>query len=126
MAKGSLKVVAMLRKRADISREDFMRYYEQNHAPLILSLMPGIVEYRRNFTVFDGAYVNGGAAPFDFDVLTEIRFRDRAAYDAAMAIAADPAVAKRIADDEANFLDSTGNRMFVVEESASALDGQIG
>lgn len=121
MAGESLKVIAMLRKRADISREDFIRYYEQNHVPLILSLLPGIVEYRRNFTVFEGAYVNDGAAPFDFDVLTEIRFANRAAYDAAMAVAADPAVAQRIAEDETNFLDSTGNRLFVVEESASRI-----
>lgn len=121
MSAGSLKVVAMLRKRADISREDFIRYYEENHAPLILSLLPGIVEYRRNFAVFEGAFVNDAAAPFDFHVLTEIRFRDRAAYDEAMKVAADPAVAKRIADDEANFLDRSGTRMFVVEESSSLI-----
>jgi len=121
MAGESLKVIAMLRKRADISREDFIRYYNENHAPLILSLLPGIVEYRRNFTVFDGAYVNEGAAPFDFDVLTEIRFQNRAAYDAAMAVAADPTVAQRIADDEENFLDRSGTRMFLVEEASSQL-----
>lgn len=121
MSGGSLKVIAMLRKRADISREEFIRYYNENHAPLILSLMPGIVEYRRNFTVFSNAYVNEDAAPFDFDVLTEIRFRDRATYDAAMTVAADPAVAQRIADDEENFLDRTGTRMFVVEEVSSQI-----
>lgn len=121
MSGGSLKVIAMLRKREGISREDFIRYYDENHAPLILSLLPGIVEYRRNFTVFDNAYVNEGAAPFDFDVLTEIRFRDRAAYDAAMTVAADPAVAQRIADDEENFLDRSGTRMFVVEETSSRI-----
>lgn len=121
MSGKTLKVIAMLRKRPDISREDFIRYYEQNHAPLILSLLPGIIEYRRNFAVFDNAFVNDGAAPFDFDVLTEIRFRDRAAYEAAMAIATEPAVAKRIANDEAHFLDSTGNRLFVVEEASSPL-----
>ena len=121
MSGGSLKVIAMLRKRADISREEFIRYYNEKHAPLIVSLLPGIVEYRRNFTVFDNAFVNDGAAPFDFDVLTEIRFRDRATYDAAMVVAADPAVAQRIADDEENFLDRSGTRMFVVEEASSLI-----
>lgn len=121
MAEQSLKVIAMLRKREDLSREAFIRYYDENHAPLILSLLPGIVEYRRNFTVFDGAYVNENAAPFDFDVLTEIRFASRAAYDAAMQVAADPDVARRIAEDEENFLDRSGTRMFVVEESSSTI-----
>lgn len=121
MAGESLKVIAMLRKRESISRDEFIRYYDENHAPLILSLLPGIVEYRRNFTVFENAYVNDSAAPFDFDVLTEIRFASRAAYEAAMQVAADPEVAQRIAEDEENFLDRSGTRKFVVEETASPI-----
>jgi uncharacterized protein (TIGR02118 family) len=113
------KSIALLRRRFGLSREAFISYYEERHAPLIRSLLPGIVEYRRNFTDFAGAYTSEGAAPFDFDVVTELWFSDRAAYDAAMAIATRPDVAQRIAEDEANFLDRTGNRMFLVEERRS-------
>jgi len=112
------KSIALLRRRADLSREAFIDYYERQHAPLILSLLPGIVEYRRNFALFDGAYVNPGAAPFDFDVITELRFAD---YDAAMAVATRPDVAGRIAADEENFLDRSATRMFLVEERVSGL-----
>jgi uncharacterized protein (TIGR02118 family) len=115
----SCKSIALLRRRADLSPADFITYYEQNHAPLIRSLLPGIVDYRRNFVDFDGAFIFEGAAPFDFDVVTEIWFADRAAYDAAMAVAADPEVARRIAEDEGRFLDRSGTRMFVVEERVS-------
>jgi uncharacterized protein (TIGR02118 family) len=114
------KSIALLRRRADLSRDAFVSYYEERHAPLIQSLLPGIVEYRRNFTNFDGAYSSDGAAPFDFDVVTEIWFWDRAAYDEAMTIATQPDIAQRIAEDEANFLDRTGNRMFLVDERESA------
>lgn len=116
-----IKSIALLRRRADLSREAFIAYYEQQHAPLILSLMPGIVDYRRNFATFDGAFVNDGAAPFDFDVVTELWFADQAAYDAAIAAATAPDVAARIAADEENFLDRAGTRMFVVEERRSAV-----
>jgi uncharacterized protein (TIGR02118 family) len=113
------KSIALLRRRTDLSREAFITYYEERHAPLIRSLLPGIVDYRRNFTNFDAAYVSEGAAPFDFDVVTELWFMDRAAYDAAMAIATRADIAQRIAEDEANFLDRTGTRMFLVDERES-------
>ena len=116
-----IKSIALLRRRADLSREAFIDYYERHHAPLILSLMPGIVDYRRNFATFEGAFVNDGAAPFDFDVVTELWFADQATYDAAIAAATAPDVAARIAADEENFLDRTGTRMFVVEERRSAM-----
>lgn len=114
-----VKSIALLRRRADLSREEFVDYYETKHAPLILSLMPGIVDYRRNFALFDGAFVNDGAAPFDFDVVTEMWFADRKAYDRAIAVATAPEVAAQIAADEANFLDRSGTRMFSVEERIS-------
>jgi len=116
-----VKTIAMLRKRVDITREAFIDYYETRHAPLILSLLPGIAEYRRNFCSFDAAFVNEDAAPFDFDVVTELWFEDRAAYDRMLEVAARPEIAQRIADDEANMCDRSGTRMFIVEERASPL-----
>lgn len=110
------KSIALLRRRSDLSRDRFVSYYEEQHAPLILSLLPGIVEYRRNFTQFEQAFVSEGTTPFDFDVVTELWFTDRAAYDAAIMVATRPDIAQRIADDEKNFLDRTGTRMFLVEE----------
>jgi uncharacterized protein (TIGR02118 family) len=115
------KSIALLRRRADLSRADFIDYYERQHAPLILSLLPGIVDYRRNFANFESAFVSDGAAPFDFDVVTELWFADRGAYDRAMAVATAEDVAARIAADEENFLDRSATRMFLVEERTSPL-----
>lgn len=116
------KSIALLRRRPDLTREAFIDYYEQRHAPLIVSLLPGVIEYRRNFATFEDAFVSPGAAPFDFDVVTELWFADRAAYDRAMAVATREDIAGRIAADEENFLDRSGTRMFLVEERRSALD----
>jgi len=114
------KSIALLRKRPDITREAFITYYETRHAPLIRSLLPGIVDYRRNYCVFEGAFHNAGAAPFDFDVVTELWFADRAAYDLAIEISGKPEVARAIAEDEENFLDRSCTRMLVVEETPPA------
>lgn len=113
------KAIALLRRRADMSAAAFVEYYETKHAPLIMSLLPGIVDYRRNYADFGGAFAMEGASPFDFDVVTEIWFATRAAYDAAMVVAGHAEIWERIALDEANFLDRSGTRMFLVEEHAS-------
>jgi len=117
---GGAKSIALLRRRADLSRDAFIDYYERHHAPLILSLIPGIVDYRRNYGLFEGAFIFPGAAPIDFDVVTELWFADRAAYDAAMSVATREDVAARIAADEENFLDRSATRMFLVEERVSS------
>jgi uncharacterized protein (TIGR02118 family) len=110
------KVVALLARKASLSRDEFIAYYETRHAPLIRSKFPWIVDYRRNFIDMDGAILAPGMAAPDFDVITELWFRDRADYERMLAAHAIPKVGEAIADDEANFLDRTKTRFFVVEE----------
>lgn len=112
------KCIALLRKKPSLTREQLVAYYEGQHAPLILRLLPGIVDYRRNFIDRDGAFASP-VADIDFDVVTEMRFADRAAYDRFLAAAADPAIAQAIAEDEENVFDRAATRMFVVEERSS-------
>lgn len=118
----SFKVIALLKRRADLTREQFIDYYETRHVPLILELTPGIAAYRRNFADFEGAYAFPEAAPFDFDVVTELWYADRAAYEHAMEVTATPEVWARIEADEQNFLDRGKTRLFVVEERISEID----
>lgn len=107
-----IKFLAFLKLLPTMPREDAIAYYETNHVPLILSIMPGIAEYRRNFleTPMDG-----------FDVVTELWFADQSAYDRAMA-AASEAMA-RIAADEENFLDRSATRLSVVAEHGGPIGG---
>ena len=113
------KCIALLRRRPDISKEEFIDYYENKHSVLMASLLPGILEYRRNYIDPEGAYIYWDAAPLDFDVVTELWFADRAAYDKMAATAADPEIARRIAEDEENLFDRGYTRMFVVEEKGA-------
>jgi uncharacterized protein (TIGR02118 family) len=116
-----IKTIAFLKARAGLSREDFIRYYETRHAPLILSIAPQVCDYRRNFLVTQGAIVAPGAAALDFDVVTELWYPDRSAFAAAMAAFTDPENAARIAADEENVFDRSRTRFFVVEEHSSPI-----
>ena len=110
-----IKVIALLKARPGLSRADFITYYETRHAPLIRSLLPGIVSYRRNYVDRTGAF-DSAVAPIDFDSVTEMRFASRAAYDRFLARAAEPEVAWAIAADEEQVFDRAATRMFVVDE----------
>lgn len=113
------KAIALLKARGDLSRERFIAYYEQHHVPLIMRLMPQILDYRRNYVQARDAYLAGGISVLDFDAVTELWYRTEADYRAAAAVLEDPAILKQITDDEENFLDRDKTRMFVVEEYAS-------
>ena len=52
----------------------------------------------------------------NFDVVTELVFADRGAYQAWMAAVFKPGVAEQIVADEERFLDRSRTRAFVVEE----------
>jgi len=110
------KAVALLKARPGISREQFVEYYEKHHVPLILRLMPQILDYRRNYVRTADAYLAKDITALDFDAVTELWYRSRADYESAAAVLRDAAVFQQIADDEEHFLDRGKTRMFVVEE----------
>jgi len=102
-----VKMMAFLKAKKDMSRAAFIAHYETHHVPLIRSIMPGIVDYRRNFLPDS---VTG------FDVVTEIWFADHRAFDAAMSLARKSPGADLIAEDEERLFDRSQTRVCVVEE----------
>jgi EthD domain len=111
-----LKVMAFLVKKQGLDAADLISYYETHHVPLILSLAPAPTTYKRNYVMRD-APADG---PDDFDIVTELVFPDRAAYEGW--VSAMYAPGSGVADDEMNFLDRTRTRSYVVEEHATAPD----
>src|ERR1700746_3138353 len=110
-----------------MAAEEFVDYYENHHVPLILSLAPPPVVYKRHY-LQRGDAINIGEARIDFDVVTEQVFADRAAFrswidavtpgDAGEGRAPAPgaAAAERLAPDEGRFLDRSRTRSCVVSD----------
>lgn len=97
-----------------MSREDFIRYYEDVHSQLVAEIFhPLLAEYRRNYLV-PGA--GAAARPFPYDVLVELWFTDADAMRAASRIASNPTVAARISEDESRLFDRPSMVMFLVDE----------
>jgi uncharacterized protein (TIGR02118 family) len=94
------KLVVLLNKRADLSREEFRRYWREVHGPLGAK-MPGVRKYVQNHALADGA---------PFDGFAEMWFDDTAAMQAALASSESAAAGA----DAPNFVEKT-QLMFVEE-----------
>jgi len=116
-----VKTVAFLKRKPGISHAEFVAYYEGRHAPLILEIAPQICGYRRNYLQTGGAILAPGLDAPDFDVVTELYYPHRRAFDDAMRSFTEPPNAARIASDEENLFDRSKTRFYVVEERSSPI-----
>jgi hypothetical protein len=110
-----LKILSYLVKRDGMPAEEFVDYYENHHVPLILSLAPPPVVYKRHY-LQRGDELNLGEANIDFDVVTEQVFADRDAFQSWLGAVTAGDAGERVAADEARFLDRTRTRSCVVSD----------
>ena len=113
------RVLAFLSKRKDLETQAFIDHYENKHVPLICSLAPTPIVYKRRYVML-GEKLTTAAGAIDFDVVTELGFPDRAAYLAWTAQLSGPGAGDQVAADEAKFLDRSRTRAYVVEEYATS------
>lgn len=118
-----IKIIALLKKKEGLSREEFIDHYENSHAPLINGYFQKfLVEYRRIYLDHDhelsfcGNYVDRHFSGQRYDAVTINSFRNAADLEEFYQAAAQPGVGEAIAADEAKFLDNSANQVVVVLE----------
>jgi uncharacterized protein (TIGR02118 family) len=115
------KCITMIKKKAGMSRQEFIDYYETRHAPLVRKLIPGIQIYRRNYVIAeDGLFFADKAGP-GFDAVTEGVFNTRQEAEAFVARLANPETARQIQEDEVNFVAPGSSGTYVVEVHQSPI-----
>ena len=111
-----IKIVALIKRRPDLTLEEFREYYAQRHAPLFRRVIPpevsdAITHYVQNHAVPIGSGANG--APYD--CITEIGFEDLDGMRVwSRWYLGDEGTVLR--DDEAHFMD-VGQRVVIVSEA---------
>lgn len=98
-------VVFLCKKRADMSQEEFTRYWIDEHTPLTAKT-PGVVQYR----CYPMVSYEGKEPPFE--AVAILSFADKAAYDVAMA---SPEFAAALADAP-NFQTTEETLGFIADE----------
>lgn len=114
-----IKLIGLLKKKPGLSRQEFIDYYENHHAPLACRLLPMGKDYRRSYPTkmrMNGKETNDA---FEYDVVTEVWFEDAAAYQAFNAAMSRPEVLAEVIADEERFLDRANNRIMITEEHHS-------
>lgn len=119
-----LKLVTLIPRKPGTTRDQFIDHYENRHVPLTHSHFSQFCRYVRNYPTGGNLHYAGMSAIPDapFDAIIERWFESHADFDAMMCqFAADPEVARQVAEDEARLCDTGQTVMFMVEERESVL-----
>lgn len=116
-----IKLVFCLRRRSDFSREEFQRYWLEQHGPLVRSHAEtlGIRKYVQLHSIDDGislAVAGPRNSPEPYDGMAELWFDDLEALAAAGSSDAGRAAGEALLADERTFLDLDRSPLFLTEE----------
>ena len=116
-----IKVVMCMRRREDVSEEEFHRYWREEHGPLVRSLAPamGAVRYVQSHTIAperNAAMQKSRGTTEPFDGLVEVWFESLASlaerFNSQEAREAD----RTLRADEGGFIDLGRSSFFLTEE----------
>ncbi|WP_428310581.1 EthD domain-containing protein [Hydrocarboniphaga sp.] len=119
-----LKQIVFLKKRADMSREQFMDYYETQHTQLSRRLgakpaLPNAQRYVRRYLTPVPNPLTGEVIDPGYDCVMEIWWNSRADFDAAMKGLANPEMLQARLADERRLFASNSNPVCLVDEHDS-------
>ncbi len=118
------KMIGLLKRRPGMTVEEFREYYETKHRVIGEKYLKGHASrYMRRFLTPIANSITGNLPESEYDVVLEIWYPDREAYEANNKLLGQPDVAAEIAEDEEQLFDRPRNRFFFVDEHESNLSG---
>jgi uncharacterized protein (TIGR02118 family) len=116
-----VKLVYCIRRRADVSPEEFRRYWLDEHGPLVRGVADviGAVRYVQSHTVAPElnqllADSRGSADPYDG--VTELWWHTLAELEASMQTPESQEAQRQLLEDESTFIDFARSSVFMTEE----------
>lgn len=112
------KILLFMKKRADISTEQFRDYYENNHAPLCEKYSTAVTRYIRRY-IDPQPHPETGAFEDGWDVITELWFDDEELYQGTLGYITTSIMPDEVIEDEKNLFDRSSFRIATVVERES-------
>lgn len=117
-----IKIVFCLTRRPELSREEFQRYWRENHAPLVAAAKEALnirryVQCHTVPTAIDAAVRSARGMEGEYDGVAELWWDDEAALIASTSHAEGARHAAILAEDEAKFIDFSKSRIFFANEN---------
>lgn len=119
-----IKMIFMLKRRAGLSRADFIAQYESGHAPLATPQLLSATRYVRRYLEPVAELFTGETVEPEHDVITELWFEDEKQHAIAMERLAQPDVVAAIVADEETLFDRSKHRVFMVDERDTLIPGR--
>ncbi len=121
-----IKQICFFRKRPDMTMEQFMDYYENQHSQLSKRMgkapsIAGAVRYVRRYIKPEKNPVTGEVIDPGFDCLMEIWWNSREEFEASQKRISDPDRLPHVKADELNLFASHSNPVCTVEEFDSPM-----
>ncbi len=120
------KQICFFRKRADMTADEFMDYYENKHSQLSNRMgrspsIPNARRYVRRYLTPEKNPVTGEVIDPGFDCIMEIWWNSREDFENSQRIIADPSRLPSIKEDEAKFFATHSNPVCSVVEYDSPM-----
>jgi hypothetical protein len=121
------KQLCFFRKRPDMTMEEFMDYYENQHSQLSLKMglkpaIPNATRYVRRYLAPEKNPVTGEVHDSGYDCLMEIWWNSREDFEASQRLIASPERLPHTMADEKNLFASHANPICsIIEESDSPM-----
>ena len=117
-----IKLVYCLRRLPELSREEFQRYWGENHGPLVRERAPalGIRRYVQVHTLDsplnEAMRASRGSDPDIFDGVAQLWWESPEVFSAGASTAEGRQAARELYEDEKRFIDFSRSLAFVAEE----------
>ncbi|SOD74671.1 uncharacterized protein (TIGR02118 family) [Jatrophihabitans sp. GAS493] len=116
-----VKLLFCLRRRADLTREEFQEYWQGSHGKLGVELADdlGFIRYVQSHTLsapLNDALQASRSAPPAYDGVVELWFESVEAVERTFSTPKGRAAARRLVEDESNFVDVSASPIFLVSE----------
>jgi uncharacterized protein (TIGR02118 family) len=116
-----VKLTFCLRRASHLTREQFQRYWREQHAPLVREAAPAlrVVRYVQSHALaspVNDALQRGRQAPEAFDGVAELWWNSLEDFTAATASPQGRAAGRRLLEDERRFIDLARSPLWLAEE----------
>ena len=120
------KQICFFKKRPDMTADEFMDYYENQHSQLskrmgLKPAIPNATRYVRRYLRPEKNPVTGQVHDAGYDCIMEIWWKSRADFEHSQRIISDPQRLPLIKEDEKNLFASHRNPVCTVEEFDSPM-----
>ena len=115
-----IKMIVLLKRKAGLTRDQFIARYEGGHAKLAEKHLTNAVRYVRRYLEPLPELFTGDTIEPEHDVITEVWFENQEQYEIAMKRLAQPEVVAEIVEDEESLFERDKHRVFMVDERDSA------